>query len=69
MKTSEKPTLFTEITATEAATINGGNYYSRRRYYSNPCRNPYSYGTYYDNYGYGYNYAPVYSSYGYAVYY
>jgi hypothetical protein len=66
MSETKDTSLFTEITAVESASVNGGRYYShdgyRRR--PRPCRN-YSYSPYFDgrqvdsyvrNYGYGRDY-------------
>ncbi len=53
MAINETKNLFTEMTVEEAATVNGGCYYSSSYYYK-----PYSYG--YSRCGYGYG-----SGYGY----
>jgi hypothetical protein len=42
MQETKDISLFTELTAEESASVNGGHYYSRRRYYSSRygCHRP-----------------------------
>ena len=64
METNKINTLFTDMTAEESATVNGGCYYSYSSYYYKP-----SYSSSCGYYGYGYKKASYYGGYkGYARY-
>lgn len=56
MQETKETSLFTELTAEESASVNGGHYYSyrphRRRYYYSRYRRPY-YSYYYRRSSYG----------------
>ena len=67
-QTIEKTQLFSDLSAEEASTVNGGCYYSYRSY-SYPRRYSRSYSRRYSSVYYGYSYPRYRRSYSYVSYY